>query len=146
LLMMIAVVAAACDSDSIAPSPFGLAYAAATRECVGPLSESGVAIYLANAPVQALEPEAPYVRIILRQPLQSLREGSWVVAGNGAQGAAWRFSTATDYERATSGEVTVNVVASDSTIEGWADLTFPSAGRVGGNFRALWISRVLLCI
>jgi hypothetical protein len=145
-LLMVAVVAAACDSDSIEP-PFGLGYAAATLECVGPLSESGVAIYLANAPVESAEPPEPYVRLIIREPLLERLSGrTWVVAGSEAHAAARGFSTTGEFEVATRGTVTVNSVAADNTIEGWADLTFPRAGRLGGNFQARWLPRVQLCL
>jgi hypothetical protein len=143
---MVLVVAAACDSDGIEP-PSGSWNAAATMECIGPLSESGVAIYLADAPVESPEPPAPYVRIIIREDmLERLSARTYVLAGSRAEGAAWSFSTGTNPEIATSGTVTVNSVAPDNTIEGWADLTFPSRGRVGGNFQARWFPRVQYCL
>ena len=144
-LLMVAVIAAACDSDSIEP-PFGSWYAAATYECVGPLSESGVAIYLAGTPVQSPEPSAPYVRVIIREELlEDLSGRTWALAEPGTDATAWSVMTGIDREVATSGEVTVNTVASDNTIEGWADLTFPS-GRVAQNFRARWFPRVQYCV
>ena len=145
-LLMVAVVAAACDPDSIEPR-FGSWYAAATYECVGPLSESGVAIYLAGTPVQSPEPSAPYVRIIIREELlEGLSGRTWAVAEPGTKATAWSVVTGTDREVATSGEVRMNTVASDNTVEGWADLTFPRASRVAGNFRAQWLPRVQLCL
>lgn len=144
-LLMVVVVAAACDSNSIEP-PFGQFYATAARECIGPLSESGVAIYLGDVPVESPEPSPPYIRIVIREyMLERLSGRTWVVAGNGAEGAAWSFLTGPNPEIATSGEVTVNAVTSDNTIEGRLDLTFPS-GRVAQDFRARWLPRVQLCL
>jgi hypothetical protein len=147
-LSIIGVFALACDSadDITGPPPTGFAFAGATYECVGPLSESGVAIYLATKPVQSLKPSAPYARIIIRQSIEALTERPWLVAGSGAQGHASYHSTATNQEIATSGAVTINAVDSDNTIEGWADVTFPNAGRVGGNFRAFWLPPTEFCL
>ena len=145
-LLMVAVVAAACHPDSIEPR-FSSWYAAATYECVGPLSESGVAIYLAGTPVQSPGPSAPYVRIIIREePLEGLSGRTWALAEPGTAATGWSVATGTDREVATSGEVRVNTVASDNTIEGWADLTFPRAGRVAGSFRAQWLPPIQYCL
>jgi hypothetical protein len=142
---MVLVVAAACDSDTIEP-PFGQWYATAALECIGPLSESGVAIYLAGVPMESPEPSPPYMRIVIQEyMLERLSGRTWVVAGNGAQGAARSFLNGANPEIATSGQVRVNAVAPDNTIEGWVDLTFPS-GRVAQNFRARWLPRVQLCL
>lgn len=142
-LSMVAVVVAACDSNSIAP-PFSLANAAAMPECVGPLGEPGVAIYLGPAPMQPLAPSTPYVRIHIQQPLERLTDRSWGINSGGAQAMAWYHSTATDLEFAESGVVRVNVVASDSTTEGFVDLAFPSGVRVQAEFRAPWHPRTFL--
>ena len=144
--LIVAVVAAACDPDSIEPR-FASWYAAATYECVGPLSESGVAIYLADTPVQSAEPSAPYVRIVIREePLAGLSGRTWAVGEPGTKATAWSVGTGTDPEVATFGEVRVTTVASDNTVEGSADLTFPRAGRVAGNFRAQWLPPVQFCL
>jgi hypothetical protein len=142
-LSMVAVVVAACDSNSIAP-PFSLANAAATPACVGPLGEPGVAIYLGPAPVQPLAPAPPYVRIYIQQPLERLTDRSWGINSGGAQATAWYHSTAMDWEIAESGMVRVNVVASDSTTKGYVDLAFPSGIRVRTEFTAPWHPRTFL--
>ena len=144
-LLMVLVVAPPCDSDSIEP-PFGQWYATAALECIGPLSESGVAIYLADVPVESAAPSVPHVRVIIREDvLERLSGRTWVVAGNGAEGAAWRFLNGANPEIATSGEVRVDAVATDNTLDGWVELTFPS-GRVAQNFRARWLPRVEYCV
>jgi hypothetical protein len=135
----------ACTSNSIPGPPAGLAHAAATPTCA-PTDGPAVAIYLAAAPVGSVEPPAPYLRIDVWQPLGRLAGRSWVLAGSEAEGSAWFYSTATDFEIATRGRVTINAVAPDNTIEGSADLTFPSAGRIRGGFRAAWLSRVVGCV
>jgi hypothetical protein len=140
----IVVFPVACASDGIPGPPAGLAHAAATSAC-GPADGPAVTIYLSHAPVESLEPPAPYVRIYIWQPLDRLAGRSWVVAGDEAEGSAWLHPVARDNEVATSGRVRVNVVTSDNTIEGLADLTFPSAGRVRGGFRAVWLPRTVLC-
>jgi hypothetical protein len=140
---------AACTSGDI-PGPTrslaasGLAHAAATRAC-GPADGPAVAIYIASAPVESLEPAAPYVRIYVWQPLDRLAERSWNLAGGEPEGSAWFQSSATDFEVAVRGTVRVNRVAPDGTVEGSADVTFPSTGRVRGGFRAVWVPNAMLC-
>lgn len=133
-----------CASDGIPGPATGLAHAAATVAC-GPADGPAVAIYLASAPVESLEPAAPYLRFYVWQSLERLSGRSWAVAGRESEGGAWLHSTATDYEIAIGGRVTVSSVAPDSTIEGSADVTFPSAGRIRVRFRAEWLSRAVLC-
>jgi hypothetical protein len=146
-LSIIGVFALACDSadDITGPPATGMGYAAARLECVGPLSETGVAIFLSTRPIQPHRIFAPWVRIVIRRSLEDLAERAWAVAGSGAEASAW-YHLLDHAEIATSGEVTVNAVESDKTIDGWADLTFPGFGRVGGNFRAYWISGNPACI
>jgi len=140
---------AACASEEV-PGPAnglaarGLTYAAATRAC-GPADGPAVAIYLASTPVESLEPAPPYLRIYLWQPLDRLAGRSWVLTGGEPEGSAWLHSSATDYEVATRGAVTVSRVAPDGTIEGSADLTFPSTGRIRTGFRAVWVEQAMLC-
>ena len=146
---LLGVLPAACTSGDI-PGPArslaasGLAHAAATRAC-GPTDGPAVAIYLASAPVESLEPAAPYLRIYVWQPLDRLAGRSWILAGGEPEGSAWLHSSATEYEVAARGAVTVNRVAPDGTVEGSADLTFRSAGRVRGGFRAVWVPQAVLC-
>lgn len=146
---LLGVLPTACTSGDI-PEPArslaarGLTYAAATRAC-GPADGPAVEIYLAPAPVESLEPAAPYVRIYVWQPLDGLAGRSWILGGGEPEGSAWFHSSATEYEVAARGTVTVNRVTSDSTVEGSADLTFANAGRVRGGFRAVWISNSVLC-
>jgi hypothetical protein len=135
----------ACTSNSIPGPPAGLPHAAATPTCA-PTDGPAVAIYLAAVPLGSVEPPAPYLRIDVWQPPVRLAGRSWVLAGSESEGSAWFYSTATDFEIATRGRVTINAVAPDNTIEGSADLTFPSAGRIRGGFRAAWLSRVVGCV
>jgi hypothetical protein len=141
--LLIIAVPAACTSQGILEPPAGLSHAAATQDC-GPTDGPAVAIYLAPAPVESLEPPAPYVRISVWQPLERLVGRSWVVGGGEPDGSAAFHPTAADFELATSGRV-VNAVAPDNAVEGSVDLRFPSAGRVRGGFRAVWLSRAVLC-
>lgn len=140
---------AACASEEV-PGPAnglaarGLTYAAATRAC-GPADGPAVAIYLASGPVESLEPAAPYLRIYVWQPLDRLAGRSWVLTGSEPEGGAWLQSSATEYEIATRGTVTVTRVRPDSTVEGSADLTFPSTGRIRTGFRAVWVEQAMLC-
>jgi hypothetical protein len=138
------VVAAACASDGLQGPPTRFGHSAGTRAC-GPTDGPAVAVYLAAAPVVSVAPPAPYVRIAVWQPLERLRERTWVLAGGEDDGGAWHHLNASAFEVATSGHVRVNVVHPDSTIEGWADLRFPRAGRVAGGFWAVWLSRAVLC-
>jgi hypothetical protein len=127
---LLGVLPAACTSGDI-PGP--------ARSLAAP------GIYLASAPVESLEPAAPYLRIYVWQPLDRLAGRSWILAGGEPEGSAWLHSSATEYEVAARGAVTVNRVAPDGTVGGSADLTFPSAGRVRGGYRAVWVPQAVLC-
>jgi hypothetical protein len=134
----------ACSSDAIFQPPGGFAHAAATRFC-GPTDGPAVAIYLSPVPVESLQPPTPYVRVAVWQPLERLAGGSWLVAIGDTAAAAWYFTAPGDFAVATSGQVTVDLVEPDTTLQGSVDLRFPSAGRVTRSFRAAWISRAPLC-
>jgi hypothetical protein len=135
---------AGCASEGVNAPPPGLPHAAATRSC-GPTDGPAVAIYLSAAPVLSLEPSTPYVRVAVWQPLERLTGKSWLLSDGDSDGAAWSYATAEAFEVATRGEVTVTAVSADSSVEGVVDVTFPSAGRVRGGFKARWLSRTLLC-
>jgi hypothetical protein len=139
----ILVVALACSSDDV-PGPTTDLYAVATAAC-GPADGPAVGIYLAHAPVESLEPPAPYFRVYIWEWLDRLGGRSWSLGPNEGKGGAWFHPTATDFEIATRGTVTVTAVRPDSTVEGRADLTFPGGTRLSGTFRAGWRSRQMLC-
>ena len=132
----------ACASDGPLPPPEGFQHAAATRAC-GPADGPAVAIYLVTAPTAALEPPVPYVRINVWQSVSDVAGGVWEVDGDSA--AAAYFTGPADFEVASDGWIRVQVVGADTTVEGSVDLTFPTAGRVAGGFRAVWISAAPLC-
>lgn len=137
-------VSAACASERVAPSPIELPNAVATAAC-GPTDGPAVAIYLSPNPVKSFEPPAPYVRVYVWQPLDSVHAGRRIIGAGESDGSAWLHSSASDYEIATSGVLTVSAVNPDSTIVGSADLTFPNAGRVRAAFQAAWVPRPVLC-
>jgi hypothetical protein len=142
---VILVVPLACNPPSGVPAPpVGLPHSAAAPGC-GPADGPAIAIYLSATPLESLEPAAPYVRVDVWQSLEHLTERPWRVAGDNRDAAALHYSTATDYIVATGGVVTVNTVRADKTIEGSVDLSFGSARRVRGGFRAVWISRPVVC-
>lgn len=143
-LCLLAASSTACAPDDISGVSETLAHAVATPAC-GPADGPAVAIYLTSAPAEVLEPPAPHVRITVWQPLESLAGRSWNLTDRTLAGGAWYHSTATDFELATSGRVTVNAVSSRKTIRGSVDLVFPKAGRVRREFEALWRSRATLC-
>jgi hypothetical protein len=141
---ILSLLSAGCGSGGILGSAEGFEYAAATAAC-GPTDGPAVAIYLAATPVHSLEPSAPYVRIYVPQPLDRLTEQVWTLGGSGSDAQAVYYSSASEYEVATSGRVRVSSVASDGTLEGTADLRFSEAGRIRGEFHAAWITREVLC-
>ena len=134
----------ACASDGIPGPPVGFAHAAATAAC-GPTDGPAIAIYLAPNAVGSLNPPAPYVRIAVWQPVDRVAGRSWRVAAGDESAAAWFFSSPNDFHVATGGRVTIRVVDTTSTIQGYADLVFPAVGRISGGFRAAWISGAPLC-
>jgi hypothetical protein len=144
-LSALVVLCVACaPADGATEPPAGFPHSAATRSC-GPADGPAVTIYLASAPVQSLEPAAPYVGVYVWQPLDRLAGRSWSVAGGESEGSAWFRRSPNDSEVAADGRVTVGSVAPDNTIEGWVDLRFAKAGQLRGTFRARWIPGNPLC-
>ena len=131
-------------SDTFAP-PEGLDFAAATRSC-GPADGPAVVIYLASERIESLDPSAPFVRVYVDQSLETLAGRSWLLAGVNANGAAWYYSSATEFEVATIGGMRVEKVEEDNTIVGLVDLIFPDAGRIRGEFRAVWVPNTVICV
>ena len=139
------VVLAACTAERVPGPAADLRHAAATRTC-GPADGPAVAIYLAPAAVASLEPPAPYVRIAVWQPPERLAGRTWALdSRNPDGGAAWFHASASEFEIATGGRLTVTAVRPDGTIEGSADVIFPRAGRVRARFRAAWLPQTVLC-
>ena len=131
-------------SDTLGP-PEGFGLAAATNSC-GPLGEPAVEIFLASEPIESVPPDAPYVRIYIRQSVDELAGETWVLAGADADGVAGYYSTTTDSELASSGAVMISEVDDDNNIEGLVNVVFPTAGRVRGEFRAEWVQRNIGCL
>ena len=100
------VFAVACAGADIASPPAGLSHAAATLSC-GPTDGPATAIYLAHDPVEWLEPDYPYLRVAIWQPLAHLSGGSWRVASGDTAAAAWYFSGPNEFEIASAGRVAV---------------------------------------
>lgn len=145
-LCALALLTASCSSGGIAGSTDVLPYAVAAQSC-GPADGPAVSIYLTPEVVHSLEPVAPYVRINILQPLDRITERTWTLNGaaSDADGAAVYYTGAAGFEIATGGEVRVYTVDPDRTLHGFADLRFPTLGRVRGEFDAVWNSRVTMC-
>lgn len=141
---VLAILSAGCASDGIFGAAQTWTYAAATGAC-GPTDGPAVAIYLAPTPVDSLEPSPPYVRINILQPPERLTERAWVIGGSEPDGSAAYYSSASEYEIATSGRVRVRSVASDGTVTGVADLSFPTSGHLHREFQAAWTARYWMC-
>ena len=141
--LLILAISAACSSNGI-PGPATELHAVAARTC-GPADGPAVEIYLSRAPIESLEPPAPYHRVAVWQPLDHLAGRSWSLAPDDGEGGAWSHPTATELEIATGGTATVTAVRPDSTVEGSVDVTFPSGTRLRGTFRAPWHPRQMLC-
>jgi hypothetical protein len=139
--LVIAAVTVACDSATMPLTD--LNFAVVQGEC-GPADGPAVAIYLGTSPDITMYPGSPFVRIYIDRHVTELTERQWVVAGTGVNAAAW-YHRGFDREAATAGVVNVTSVAPDNTIEGSADLTFPS-GRVQRSFRAGWVPLNRPCV
>lgn len=133
-----------CEGDTLAAPPQGLEHSRASRTC-GPADGAATAIYLAGAPVTALEPAAPYVRVDIWAGITQITQQDWSLTGAQAAGAASYFSSASTLEAATAGQLHIETVNADSSIEGSITLQFPTAGAVAGGFRASWLSRAVNC-
>jgi hypothetical protein len=140
----IVLAAGACTAEGILGSPDAPTYAVAAPTC-GPADGPAVAIYLAEAPVDPMDPAPPYVRVVVWQPLDLLATRSWTLNDGDEGAAAWYYSGAQSSEVGASGEVRVTAVRADSTVEGTVELRFPVAGRVAGRFRATWVPLSLRC-
>lgn len=144
-ICVLALLSVSCSSGSIVGSTEILPYAVAAQSC-GPADGPAVSIYLTPDVVRSLEPTTPYVRINILQPLDRLTERSWRLNGAAADadGAAVYY-TGAGSEIATDGEVRVSTVDPDRTLHGFAELRFPTLGRVRGEFHAVWNPRAMLC-
>ena len=132
-----------CVFDSISGPPRGFPHAAATNDC-GPTDGEAVSIFLTAAPMQSLNPSAPYLRATVLQSVNAVSGRSWSVGWGSAEGYATFYSAATVFQFATSGTVTVTSVSANS-VEGTADVSFPNADRIRGSFKATWIPNSGLC-
>jgi len=138
------VFVAGCDSDTIHAPPRGLPHSVATGTCA-PTDAPAVAIYLSAAPVETLQPSAPYLRLAIWHTLDALSGRTWSLSPSSEEGSAWFHATATGFEIATRGSVTVTSVSDDNRVEGTVDVTFSTAGRIRGSFTATWMPSTLLC-
>jgi hypothetical protein len=143
-LSTVTLLALACGTAVGPESPVGFEHAAGTAAC-GPADGAAVAIYLAADTITAIEPPAPFVRVYLWQPLDQLAGRSWVLVDPSTAGSAQYCSAVSSCEPTSAGEVTIRSVGADSVIGGTVDLTFPVAGHIAGGFRAVWLSRTILC-
>lgn len=144
LLCGILACAAACGNDDIPAPPEGLAHALGTRSC-GPADGPAVAIYLTAAPEVSLEPPTPFVRIDVWESVDRVTTRPWDVDAGSMTGVASYHPTTGAIEVATRGRILVTAVAADTTLVGTVDLDFPTAGRISGGFRAVWLSSAPLC-
>jgi hypothetical protein len=135
---VLVAVTLAC-SNGIAAPPVGFTHAAAVAAC-GPTDGPAIAIYLSPNPVESPQVNPPVVRIYINQAVEQVGGQAWRV-GAGAETLASFQSAGNISENAKSGYVITNSVSADKTIEGTVNLTFPSAGHIGGSFHAEWISQ-----
>jgi hypothetical protein len=133
--LALVVFAVAC-SDATSVPPTGYTHAAAMAAC-GPADGPAVAIYLSPYPVEVQSPPPPFVSSYINQAVEQIGGKTWTI-GTSTAAATFRLS-ADSLESATAGSVVTSSVSVDKTIDGTADLTFPS-GHFIGAFHALWIS------
>lgn len=136
--------ATACTTDAAGPLPPAFSHTRATRAC-GPADGPAVAIYLAGAPVTTVEPPVPYVRVAIWEGITSITRQDWPLADTSSLGTAWHF-TGAGFETVTSGQLHIDAVNADSSIDGTVVLDFPAAGRIEGRFHATWLSRAPNCM
>jgi hypothetical protein len=103
-------------------------------------------IFLASETITSLPPNPAYVRIYIAGWWDELEGNSWALTGNDAHGTARHYSTATDFEVATSGGIAVDEIDDGNSVEGTIDVIFPSAGRIRGDFRAEWVPLDQVCL
>jgi PBP1b-binding outer membrane lipoprotein LpoB len=133
--LALVVFAVACSDATAAPTA-GYTHAAAVAAC-GPADGPAVTIYLSPYPVEVQSPPPPFISIYINQAVEQIGGKTWTI-GTSTAAATLRL-TADSVETATAGSVVTSSVSADKTIDGSADLTFPS-GHFIGVFHAVWIS------
>lgn len=141
LICLVATLCAGCASGPAEP-PTDFPFARATPEC-GPADGPAVLITLLRDTMPELPPGSPRVRVFLWHPPGDLTGEEWSVGGSSQDGfAEYADGVSTTPLRGT---VTVTAVRADSTIEGEVDLTSTGSLAIRGGFRAVWVTRELLC-
>lgn len=142
--LALAVCAIGCRSERVVTPGTELSFAAATNSC-GPTDGPAVMIYLANDPVNTLEPAYPFVRLYLPQSHATLAGRVLTFGNKQSENGAWFMTAEASSEPAVEGTLTVTAIAADSSTDGVVSLTFPSGMRVQKAFHARWISSNMRC-
>jgi hypothetical protein len=142
---LVAAVAMGCSADATtSPQLSAFVHSAAIRAC-GPADGPAVAIYLTPDPVGATEPSTPYVRVYVSVDQSELTAHPWPI-GSTTQAAAWFQPDASTSVAAESGNMIVNSIDSDNTINGSIEIFFPDAGHIQTDFHAKWLTNSVPCV
>jgi hypothetical protein len=136
--------ALACHSDGIGPVA-AFNYATAHPQC-GPADGPATEIFVSASPLDSQGALVPFVRIYVAVGVEELNGHIWSVSGS-SPAAAWFHPVITGGQvAATGGTLTVTSVGADKSIDGSIDLSFPDAGRIRGEFHAVWIPGGAVCV
>jgi hypothetical protein len=133
---------AGCRSDTvfgIEPLPF----AQAVNSC-GPTDAPTVEVFLSPRPID-VTPVTPYLRVVFPVSIRELGATRFPVDGKFDAAYALKVEGSTSIVAAVSGELTVNAVRADSTVDGAIDVRFADGTRVRQSFLATWRGQRILC-
>ena len=143
-LSLIVAAALACHSDGVGPVS-GFNYATARFQC-GPADGPATEIFVSASPLDSQGALVPFVRIYVAVGVDELNGHVWSVSGS-SPAAAWFHPVITGGQvPATEGTLTVTSVSADKSIDGSIDLSFPDAGRIRGEFHAVWVPSGAVCV
>jgi len=127
-----------CSEVSAPPSH--VSRAVAMFMC-GPADGAATAIVLTHQPIGTIPTVYPNVSIAILRDVHQLAGGSFDI---NTDAGAWYWKGPNSAESALAGRVTIDSVASDLTVSGLADLTFPS-GQFVSAFSAEWQQSHVTC-
>jgi hypothetical protein len=137
----------ACRSQTSAPlanSPPGYPYAYAVADCA-PWDGPAVTLYLTARAADSTDFPWPQLRISVWRGVATLSGQTFAWPANEQVGAATRCAAPDDCQLAAAARISFAPAADDSSLTGFAELTFPGGETLRGGFRAAWRRMRVMC-
>lgn len=132
------------SSGPLASPPPGYPYAYAVADCA-PWDGPAVTIYLTARAADSTEFPWPQVRISVWRGLEALPGQSFTWPADQQIGAAARCADPNACQLATAAHITFGPAPNDTTLTGFAELTFAGDSTLRGGFRAAWRRTRVMC-